>query len=368
VSASRAGSSTAPDSHGLLVDLIEDQIDRLVPLFDVAPHARVIQRAYGILCSASLAIDPRACLPECSRINADGTPFQFALHLNGSDMPALQFLSEAGRLRCAPDERRSSGLACLEQLGDLLGLGDQVGYIRRSVESWMRHRESEPGAGMAGALWFALAFVPGGPPALTVYLNNAWGRLAERRTRLGALSSLLGGRSEAEECVEALGLAPLGAAIVLRGDRPPSGRAYFSGFGVAAARYRQTLLQAARAPRALGAFDVFVNHILRDEACYPTRSSVFSLELSASPWEAVKVELCGHCAFEDDRDAAARVSAWLSASRMGLEVYRATLDALLGDRTLSSTARPAVHSFVGVGVRRGEPYASIYLNPGPVVR
>ena len=352
----------------MLVDLIEHQIDRLIPLFDVAPQASVIQRAYRALGSASLAIDPGACAPEGSRINADGTPFQFALHLNATDPPALRFLGEASRPRCEPDERATSGFACLEQLGDILGLSDQVARVRPWLESWTRHRDSEPGADMAGALWFALAFVPGAAPALTVYLNNAWGRPSERWRRLGALTDRLGATVEVEDRVAPLTLAPLGAAVVLRGDGRPSGRAYFSGFGVGVERYRKTLSHGTHGRRAGEAFDAFVHHLMGDDACYPTRSSIYSHELSATLPDAVKIELCAHCAFDDDRQAAARVSAWLRASRMGPEVYHSTLDALLGGRTLSATGRPTVHSFVGVGVRRGEPYASIYLNPGPVVR
>src|SRR5262245_31327904 len=94
VSASHAGSSGAYDRRGMLVDLIERQIDQLIPLFGVARQAPMIQRAYRALCGASLAIEPRTCAPGRSRINADGTPFQFALHLNTTDPPALQFLGE----------------------------------------------------------------------------------------------------------------------------------------------------------------------------------------------------------------------------------------------------------------------------------
>jgi hypothetical protein len=368
VSASHAGSSTACDRRGLLVDLIEHQIDRLIPLFDVAPQAAVIQTAYRALCGTSLAIDPGACTPECSRINADGTPFQFALHLNATDPPALQFLGEASRPRCDPEERATSGFACLEQLGDILGLGGQVARVRPWLESWMQHRDAEPGASMAGALWFALAFMPGTAPALTVYLNNAWGHPSDRWRRLRALGDRLGATVDVEDSAVALTLAPLGAAVVLRGDARRSGRAYFSGFGIAIERYRKALSHATHGQRAGEAFDAFVHHLIGDEGCYPTRSSVYSHELSDTPSDSVKIELCAHCAFDDDRQAAARMSAWLSASRMGSDVYRFTLDALLGGRTLSTTGRPAVHSFVGVGVRRGEPYASIYLNPGPVVR
>ena len=368
MSASRAGSSTACANRGLLVDLIEHQIDRLIPLFNLAPQASVIQRAYRALGNVSLAIDPGACVPEYSRINADGTPFQFSLHLNATNPPALQFLGEAGRPRREPEERATSGFACLEQLGDILGLSDQLVDVRPWLESWMQHRDSEPGAGMAGALWFALAFVPGTAPALTVYLNNAWGRPSEQWRRLRALGDRLGATVDVEGRVTALTLAPLGAAVVLRGDGRRSGRAYFSGFGLPVERYRETVSQGTHGQRSGEAFDAFVHHLIGDDACYPTRSSVYSLELSATPSDAVKIELCAHCAFDDDRQAAARVSAWLRASQMGSDVYSSTLDALLGGRTLATTGRTAVHSFVGLGVRHGEPYASIYLNPGPILR
>lgn len=351
----------------MLVDLIEHQIDQMIPLFGVAPQASMIRRAYRALCGASLAIEPGACAPECSRINTDGTPFQFALHLHAAGAPALQFLGETGRSAGKPEDPTLE-LAFVEQLGDMLGLSAQVARVRPWLESWTQHRDWEPGAGMAKTLWFALAFAPGTKPVLTVYLNDAWGQPLERWRRLQALADRLGAPAGCECHGAALPLAPLGAALVLRADGRCSGRVYLSGFGVAVERYRETLSSQADGRRAVEAFDGFVYHLLGDDAGYPTRSSVYSYELSAAPSNAVKIELCAHCAFDDDRQAAARISAWLTASRMGCDVYRATLDVLLGGRTLSTTGRPGVHSFVGLGLRSGEPYASIYLNPGPAVR
>jgi hypothetical protein len=368
VNASRAGSSTECHSGDLLIDLVAHQIDRLIPLLDLVPQASVIRQAYRALCSESLAIEPRGCVPEWSRINTDGTPFQFSLHLNATDRPGLQFLGEAGRPACSPGEHAMAALACLDRLGDLLCLSRQVAGVGSCVESWTQHGASEPGAAMAATLWFALTFRPDVAPTLTIYLNNRWGPPTERWRRLRRLGAQLGATFDLENCVGTLPVAPLGAAVVLRGDGRRSGRAYFSGFGVDVERYRATLSRGRHGERATQAFDSFAQHILSDQACYQTASSVFSLELCGRPFDAVKIELCGHCALDDDRQAATRISEWLRASRMRCDVYQAALATMLGGRTLPPAMKPVVHSFVGIGVRHGEPYASIYLNPGPMVR
>ena len=75
-----------------------------------------------------------------------------------------------------------------------------------------------------------------------------------------------------------------------------------------------------------------------------------------------RAQLCAHCAFEDDLDAATHLEAWLSEEDHRPEAYRELL-ALL--RHPSNARPPALHAYCGIGHRAGEAYASIYLNPGP---
>jgi hypothetical protein len=350
----------------MLVDLVRGHVERLVSTFGLADQAIRVERAYRALAASSLRIAPDACRPELSRINADGTPFQFALHIGAAHPPALQFVGEAGPLGRGGD-RIASGLACLDALGDVLGLSDEVARVRPWLDAWTVRQYGDASASAAGAFWFAPAFAPHAPPALTIYLNNAWGRAEDRWSRLGRVCEQLG-RPDVERLAASTTLAPLGAALVLRAAAPPRGRAYFSGFGVPVARYREMMASGSHADVAARAFDTFVRHVMAEDAQYPTHSSVFSFEISARSEDAVKVELCGHCAFDSDRQAARRVTAWLTEVTADAGAYTSMLDVVSNGRSLPASGRPGVHAFVGVGMRNAEPYASIYLNPGPLLR
>src|SRR6185312_5334856 len=60
---------------------VGDQITRLMPLLGVERSTPQIREAFAILCRESLAPPEDDQVPRVSRLNADGTPFQFGLTL-----------------------------------------------------------------------------------------------------------------------------------------------------------------------------------------------------------------------------------------------------------------------------------------------
>jgi hypothetical protein len=145
-------------------------------------------------------------------------------------------------------------------------------------------------------------------------------------------------------------------------------RAYVRACGVPAIAYRDALSAAAPSAVTDAAFDECAGALLADAVGRPTQSVVFSADLCDSPRAGAKVELCAHCAFVDDAEAEARIGRWLRASGLGEATYLATIDALTdGVPVPARDRRASLHAYVGVGVRGGDAYASVYLNPGAVL-
>ena len=351
----------------MLFDRVRRQVERLIPLFGVGRHASTILASFDELCGESMHIDVGRRTPEFSRINADGTPFQFALSLSRTSPPALQFLGEAGRPGCGLPERLHASFASLNALARACGLVDAVEPVLPMLRDLAPDADS-PEAAESGPFWFALSFPPGSAASLTVYINGRWGPADARWRRLDRFAAAFGStaRWRAFAARAAGDLTPHGMAVTLRPNAPASGRIYLHAFGVHISAYRNLFL-GATTPDAADAFDTFGRVMLGADAVYPTRSAVLSLELPDAPMPGAKFELCAHCAFAHDAQAAARISSWLRHSRIGEDAYRSTLASLMHDRRLSDRALPSLHAYVGVGARGPDPYASIYVNPGPAL-
>jgi len=351
----------------LLRDQVRGQLEQLIPLFGVSRQTLCVLAAFDMLCGESLALDANARAPEHSRINTDGTPFQFALTLGRTPAP-LQFLSEAGRPRSDAGERLKASYAALRGLAGVCGVAGQSKLLMRVLRDLLPGpRQAE--ATTSGYLWFALAFWADAPPALTVYVNGRVGSEPEQWQRLERFADLFGsvGRLHALASLARPLLGPLGMAVTLRAGAPPRGRIYLHAFGAELTLYRALFLQASPTAERLDVFEQFAHHVLGDDVRYPTRSGVFSIELPDDVDAGVKLELCAHCAFAHDADAARRVTNWLTASGLDEPAYQSTIASLTGAQPLADHGRAALHAYVGVGVRGAMPYASIYLNPGALV-
>jgi hypothetical protein len=351
----------------VLFEQVRDEIERLIPLFGVSGHAADILTSFDALCAESLNIDVRRRAPEFSRINADGTPFQFSLSLGRDRSAPLQFLGEAGRPGCSMEERRRASFASLEGLARACGVVEEVECITPTLCRLVPERHQEL-ATASGIVWFAVSFPAGAAPSLTVYVNGRWGAEAAQRRRLDEFAAAFDSADRWRDIASLAParLSPLGMAFTLKPGRAISGRIYLHAFGEPLSAYRALFLASTEAGAA-EAFEAFGRHLLGDEACYPTRSAVFSIELPAARAMGAKFELCAHCAFPHDAEAGTRISGWLRQLGVNDEIYQSTVSTLNFGQRLCDRALPSLHAYVGVGVRGSEPYASVYLNPGPAL-
>ena len=101
--------------------------------------------------------------------------------------------------------------------------------------------------------------------------------------------------------------------------------------------------------------------VLGDDYVYPTQTAVCSFGLGDNPMLDFKFELCAHCLFTSDVEAASRFRAWFEVPHLDATDYWDMLD-ILSEGYLSDKA-PGLHCYVGVGLQRGAPYTTIYLKP-----
>ena len=216
----------------------------------------------------------------------------------------------------------------------------------------------------AGTIWISPSFSLHDKPKLTLYMNAKWGPANKRLDRLEKFARYLAAEAHwrkfaalAKEEME-----PLGVAVTLSGDSQPTGRIYMSTFG----RRVDYFMNIARALTQC-AFDTLFERyaaITLGEACkYPTQSAVCSIGVSSAADPDLKIELCGHCAFTSDLEARARCLDWLAHMKVNPTPYLDLLEILSEDQ-LSSTSS-VMHAYAGLGVKRNQPYTTIYLKPNP---
>jgi hypothetical protein len=353
----------------LLFDQVRGQVERLIPLFGLHRQTSAILSLFDTLCAESLDMEVQDRVPEFSRINADGTPFQVSLSLSRRGPVGFQFLSEAGRPAYSAEGRSKASFALLNQLAGECAVLAQLESLFPTLCRLVPLRPLDLQASSAGVLWLALGFVPDFAPTLTIYANGRWGAECKRWQRLEEVAAYFGSserwRSIASHATPRL--SPLGVAFTLSSGRPTTGRIYLQAFGEPLDVYRGLFLRSNAAPGAAEAFEQFSRSMLRDNLGYPTRSAVFSVELPASLMTGAKFELCAHCAFKDDAEAATRIFGWLRQLGADYDCYDAAVSQLGLRRGLGSHSPPALHAYVGLGTRNCGPYASVYLNPGPIL-
>jgi hypothetical protein len=139
---------------------------------------------------------------------------------------------------------------------------------------------------------------------------------------------------------------------------------YASAYGLPLEYYRSLFSDLSA-----DAVSQFAQALLGEECRYPLRSAVCSFELSAAGGVVgAKFELCAHCAFANDAEAFEKCLAWLRNRRFDVGLYSDTINFLTPGDRLEAVTPPGLHSYVGVGSRKGQLYSSIYLNPGPLLR
>ena len=357
-----AGGAVAPreSSPTSLYQHVGERLAELIPLFGLRPVSATIARTYALLCRQSLDIPWGHRPAHASRLNADGTPFQFSLTL-GAPALALQFLADTGPPTADAAQRLVAQRQCIRDLASLFGAQASLSRVSPWLDDLAPDDDPELLAADAGAIWIGAGFTPRRGARLKVYVNAKWGSASSRWARLAAFAGRLGVAEEwcrAQRWVSAL--EPLGVALIIGCDTPVSGRIYLSGYGrplddyeMLAGRFGGNASQ--RHLRQFGAA------LFADDCAYPTRSAVASFGLQPAGIADAKFEFCGHCAFDSDVQAATRCTRWLQQIGVDPAMYTQLVGLLSGGAP--SDTEVGLHSYVGIGSRRDQLYSTFYFNP-----
>lgn len=351
---------------GTLFAAVHERLSRLIPRFGVEDERHRVLGSYELICRESLALGVRSRPPEFSRLNADGTPIQLSLHLSAARDAPLQFIAEAGTPASTYGERVVISRERMSSIAELFGAAPELAALAELLEQMAPEREPALEVNRSGVYWLGVSFLPAGDPALTIYINSKWGSPEAQWERMRAFASWFGAHPGWRSIEEQLRprMAPLGTAITIARGRRPSGRLYASAYGLSLGYYR-SLFSGFCADGVVR----FVEAAMEEDYAYPLRSAACSFELSeAGGITGAKFELCAHCAFADDAQAAARCSAWVRCEGYNATLYEDTVRVLTGGQPPSGGGAPGLHAYVGTGVRGGHAYATLYLNPGPPLR
>jgi hypothetical protein len=339
---------------------LAERTTRLLERFGVGERRAEILGCIDLVCGESLQEGAGR-----SSLNADGTPLQLALSVTAGQPAAFEFVGEAFVAGADGYEaRRAIALHRMRTLAETIGVGPELGAVRPRLEALAGAGRAGDGEDGAGAFWLGASFAPVGEAAMTVYGNVRRGNEAGRWQRLAAFAGGMGSAdwSSLLETAETSGLSPLGAGVHLRPGGSTRCRLYFRAYGRRPDEHRRMFGRAGGG----GAFDRalagFFEELLGAGRIHPTRSAVVSFGSDAEAPLLPKLELCAHCAWSTDAEAAQRCQSWLTRSGLDAGLYRDALGILAGGREAPGAAM--IHTFVGAGMRRGTPYASMYLNPG----
>jgi len=349
---------TAAYGEPSLHDRLGRQLDELAGAVGLAEQRSLLSRACELLCAAAGAYPAGGRPLRRSALNADGTPVQLSMMLR-EKLVSVQILSDAVAPELSGQERILAGRACADELAGVFGARRELSGVATQLEAIAPAQDPTLLADSAGALWVGAGFAPGLDPTLKLYVNARWGEADGRWERLERFAAALGaleGWERARGLVED-DLSPLGVALGARAGNPVVGRIYLGGYGRSWDR-----LAALAGACSGGAFASRVHRCAREllaaEYPYPSRSVVLSLGVGEGRLADVKVELCGHCAFDSDRQARERCGRWLADDRDASAVYGRVVS-ILSDGPLSD-ARATLHSYVGVDSSGGR---SFYFNP-----
>jgi len=337
------------------------QIAALIPRFGLQSLQPQIVQVYEEICRESLAFPLGTRPAGHSRINHDGTPFQFSVTL-GPPFRSLQFLGEAGTPGMSGVQRIRVSRGCIAAVARALQADASLSAVSGLLDVLAPDTRVELRADPAGAFWIGAAFVPGQTPRLKIYTNATWGSERDQWTRLERFASYFGVLEPWRRIEDTLaaGLKPLGTAVTLAGQRPPSGRIYLGAYGKRVAYY-EALARSIHGEGFRQVLKHYAECMLGDDYAYPTQSAVCSFGIGAGTELDFKFELCAHCLFSSDVEAASRLRAWLQVAHLDAADYLDVLDILSEDH-LSSRALD-LHVYTGVGLKQNKPYSTIYLKP-----
>lgn len=340
---------------------ISSQMAALIDQFNLDASRSQIMQTYSNICGDSLAFARERSHRLYSHINHDGTPIQYGVTI-GSSHHTLQFLGEAGRPGITGAERILMNRECMSVVAQCLQAQEALSSVRPLFDVLAPETDVDLLADHGGAYWIGTAFTAGSEPHLRIYINGRWGKEGERWKRLSRFAAHFDKSEPWAEIATMLAqdMQPLGTAMTFQGERSPSGRIYLSAYGKRMPFY-EDLAYRYGGEDFVQQLQRFGKCILGDDYLYPTQTAVCSFGLSADKLLDFKFELCAHCLFTSDADAAARLGEWFEIARLDASDYRAMLE-ILSEGYLSNTANE-LHCYAGFGLRRGAPYGTIYLKP-----
>jgi hypothetical protein len=344
-------------------EYVRGQFGKLIPAFGIENHGLAIEKSYDLICRESLAIPRGSRAPNFSRINEDGTPFQFSVALSAGRNPTLQFLGEAAIPGSSAAERLRLSRDRVEALAALFDAGPALSQAQWLLDAIVPCGDPDLMADHSGAIWIGASFSPEKAPTLKVYLNVKWGDETRRWSKLNALASHFSAAAQWRGLIRQMNgaMEPLGIALSFNRNRPPSGRIYLGAYGKPIAFYEEIA-------RSLGDASFYRNlrhysiRLLREDYPYPTPSAVCSFgfdEIGAGI--DYKLELCGHCLFASDLQAKERCLDGIDCLEMDARPYLDMLE-VVGEGRLDEN-KPRVHSYLGLGAKRGVPYCTFYFKP-----
>ena len=314
---------------------------------------------YAQICDRSLAYAAAQTPQGFSRINYDGTPFQFAV-ASGAPTPALRFLSDPAASVSSGAERLKLGQDCLRNISRLLNLEAELLTVSHLLDEIAPSSNAEFLADHAGAFWIGVNFAPGGEPQLVIYVNSKWGKVHEAWNRLNRFVSYFAGEQQWGQIKQAVvnDMQPLGVALTLARGNSPEGRVYLSSYGKLITWYEDLSIWSQELKPFLRQYAELV---LGEDRVYPLPTVVCSFGFGGSSDSDAKFEVCGHCIFPSDVEAVRRLRAWLRSDGIDEATYVDVLE-IVSENCLSSDA-PVLHSYVGLGLKKSNPYSTVYLKP-----
>jgi hypothetical protein len=352
--------------EGALYRCLEQRLAALIPLCGLAAQRSTIQSAYRLLCAEPLTLPAGRRPLRGSRLNADGTPFQFALAV-GKSGPRLGFITDTGSPLAGNAERLAAARHCLGNVLRMAGDGKSLPRLSDLLDELAPANDPDLLADEAGAVWIGTAFAPGHAPRIKLYLNAKWGRQpGERWSRLATFASRLGFARPWEVARAGIEqLEPLGMSLTVATGAEPAARIYLSGYGLSL-DYYERLASGHGGPGFARLVRDFGETVLADDCRHPTRSAVWSVGFEHGATVDCKLELCGHCTFASDTRARERCGEWLRRTEASTETYEHVVETLSGG--VASSVGASLHAYVGVGARREQPYSTFYFNPATEAR
>jgi hypothetical protein len=341
---------------------VEEQLDALIPSFGLQHLRAQIMHGYAEVCRRSLAYSFGQRPAMFSRINYDGTPFQFGVTLRPGSR-TLQFLGEVGEPGLSSAERIRLNRVCIRRLAGVTHAGAALAALENLLDAMAPPTDQLLLADPAGAFWIGMGFASAArQPQVRVYINAKWGGEPDRWARLRHFAAYFDSAESWRRLEDRLApdLQPLGTAVTLDGEQPPSGRIYLSAYGKRLTFYADLARQVADDSLAQTVL-AFAECLLGADSAYPTQTSVCSFGVTNGPVGDFKVELCAHCLYASDAAAASHLKSWCIAAGISPADYDDVLRLISGDEV--SQMKTEVHSYVGVGQRQGTPYTTLYLKP-----